>query len=263
MGHVITTEGLKADPEEIRAVQEMPTPTDVAGVRRFISFTNYLSKFLPRLSNVCMPLRQLTLQNVEWFWTDIHDRAHDTSTSSQVFWLYQGCDPPMWCIKQGPGSSHNAGWAAYCLRQPCTDRRRDAHAQIEKELLSVVYGLEKFHTYMYGRSVAVQSDYKHLEMIFKKSLHKAPKRLQRMLMRTQLYDIELNYRRGSTMYLADALSYALLPYNVIKKTAEEFESVNMVEDIRMKPATLQEIRAHTEQHEVLQQLIKEVKSLTN
>lgn len=63
MGHMITSEGLKADPEKIRAVQEMPTPTDVAGVRRFIGFTNYLSKFLPRLSDVCAPLRQLTVQN--------------------------------------------------------------------------------------------------------------------------------------------------------------------------------------------------------
>ena len=38
MGHVITSESLKADPEKIRAVQEMPTLTDVAGVRRFIGF---------------------------------------------------------------------------------------------------------------------------------------------------------------------------------------------------------------------------------
>jgi len=59
-----------------------------------------------------------------------------------------------------------------------------------------------------------------------------------MLMRTQLYDIKLNYRRGSTMYLADALSRAFLPYDVVQKTAEEFESVNMVEHIRVKPATL-------------------------
>ena len=48
MGHVIISEGLKAEPEKIRAVQEMPTPTDVAGVRRLNGFTNYLSKFLPR-----------------------------------------------------------------------------------------------------------------------------------------------------------------------------------------------------------------------
>ena len=75
MGHVIRAEGLNADPEKVRAVQEMPTPTDVAGVRRFIGFTNYFSKFLPRLSDICAPLRQLTLQDVEWFWTDIHDSA--------------------------------------------------------------------------------------------------------------------------------------------------------------------------------------------
>ena len=47
------------------------------------------------------------------------------------------------------------------------------YAQIEKELLAVVYGLEKFHTYTYGRCVAVQSDHKPLDMIFKKSLHKS------------------------------------------------------------------------------------------
>lgn len=45
----LNKEKIKADPEKIRAVQEMPTPTDVAGVRGFIGLTNYLSKFLPRL----------------------------------------------------------------------------------------------------------------------------------------------------------------------------------------------------------------------
>ena len=52
LGHLITKDGLKADPAKIRAVLEMPTPTYVASVRRFIGFTNYLSKFLPRLSDV-------------------------------------------------------------------------------------------------------------------------------------------------------------------------------------------------------------------
>ena len=56
MGHVISEKGLKPDPEKLKAVLEMPTPTDVASVRRFIGFTNYLSKFLPGLSDVCKPL---------------------------------------------------------------------------------------------------------------------------------------------------------------------------------------------------------------
>ena len=53
----------------------MLTPTDVASVRRFIGFTNYLSKFLPRLSDALEPLCKLSSPDVEWFWTDIHDSA--------------------------------------------------------------------------------------------------------------------------------------------------------------------------------------------
>ena len=75
LGHLITKDGLKADPANIRAVLEVPTPTDVSSVRRFSGFTNYMSKFLPRLSDVCEPLRKLTLPDVEWFWTNLHDSA--------------------------------------------------------------------------------------------------------------------------------------------------------------------------------------------
>ena len=75
MGHVISEKGVQADPAKVKAVLEMPTPTDVAIVRRFIGFTNYLSKFLPQLSDALEPLRKLTSPDVEWFWTDIHDSA--------------------------------------------------------------------------------------------------------------------------------------------------------------------------------------------
>ena len=52
------------------------------------------------------------------------------------------------------------------------------YAQIEKELLAVVFGLEKFHLHTYGRQVKVQSDHKPLEIIATKPLHRTPKRLQ-------------------------------------------------------------------------------------
>ena len=102
MGHVISQKGLKADPEKIKAVEEMPTPTDVAGVRRFIGFTNYLSKLLPRLSEVSEPLRKLMLHDVEWFWTDIHDKAVKqvkllvTKAPVLKYFDYdKRCDPPV------------------------------------------------------------------------------------------------------------------------------------------------------------------------
>ena len=122
--HVISEKGLQADPAKVKAVLEMPTPTDVASLRRFIGFTNYLSKFLPRLSDALFTI-----------------------------------------------------WKGFMLT------------------LTV-------------KEVFVESDHKPLEVIFKKPLHRTPKRLQRMLMRVQLYNVSLGYKKGSTMYLADTLSRA-------------------------------------------------------
>jgi hypothetical protein len=66
MGHLLTDEGLKHDPDKVRAILEMPKPTDVAAVRRLIGFVNYLQIFLPNLSGVCEPLRKLTRKDTAW-----------------------------------------------------------------------------------------------------------------------------------------------------------------------------------------------------
>lgn len=80
------------------------------------------------------------------------------------------------------------------------------YAQIEKKLLAIVFGVERFHQYTYGRQVVVDSDHKPLETIFRKPLASAPGRLQKMFLRLQRYDIDIQYKKGSEMYLADTLS---------------------------------------------------------
>ena len=64
------------------------------------------------------------------------------------------------------------------------------YAQIEKEMLAIVYALEKFNQFTFGRHVTVYSDHKPLEAILKKPLARAPRRLQGMIMRLQMYDLE-------------------------------------------------------------------------
>ena len=70
-----------------------------------------------------------------------------------------------------------------------------------------MYGCEKFHTYLYGRTFTVETDHKPLEMISLKNLIAAPARLQRMLLRLQQYNMIITYRPGKEMLLADALSH--------------------------------------------------------
>jgi len=55
-GHILSAEGFRADLDKIRAIQEMPYPTDVKAVQWFIGFVTYLTKFMPR---VCEPRRRL------------------------------------------------------------------------------------------------------------------------------------------------------------------------------------------------------------
>ena len=117
------------------------------------------------------------------------------------------------------------------------------HAQIEKEMLAIVFAMERFDTYVYGRKVFVESDHKLLESICKKGLQSTPKILQRMLLRLQRYEFEVVYKCGTEMYLADTLSRAFLPLKtrltgnkeqvmgVAERsvTAQAVERINMVE----------------------------------
>ena len=75
-------------------------------------------------------------------------------------------------------------------------------------MLGILVGCEKFDQYIFGRKVKIETDHKPLVSITKKPIHSAPKRLQRMLLRLQKYDLELQYKKGKEMYIADALSRA-------------------------------------------------------
>ena len=80
------------------------------------------------------------------------------------------------------------------------------YANIERELLAIVFACQCFNTYVLGRQFTVESDHKPLEMIHQKSLASAPPRLQRMSLQLQRYDLTIKYRPGKDMLLTDALS---------------------------------------------------------
>ena len=176
LGHLISKESFKADPAKIKAVREMPTPTEVATVHKFKGFTNYLSKFLLHLNDPYEKQLVTSAPVFKYFdLTKCITLQCDASDKRLGAVLLQ--------------DNHSTAYANCMLTDPET-----RYAQIEKELLTVIYGLEKFHTYTHGKQVTVESDHKPLEVIVKKPLHRVPKNLQRMLLRVQAYSINLCYR---------------------------------------------------------------------
>ena len=259
MGHLMTKDGLKMDPDKLRAVRELEKPDSVESLRRFLGFVNYLARFLPRLSDVLQPLRKLTLKDVPWSWTDEHDAAFSEvkklATSAPVLAYY---DPSKPLVIQCDASDKGLGCAllqnmkpvAYASRALTDTETR--YAQIEKEMLAVVFSLEKFNQYTYGRHTIVHSDHKPLESITKKPLTRAPRRLQGMLLRTQKYSYEIIYTRGKEMYLADMLSRSFLPNE--DNSHVEFEQINMVKFLPIREERLKQLREATESDNVLQSL---------
>ena len=81
------------------------------------------------------------------------------------------------------------------------------YVNIEKECLSVCFGLEKFHTYLYGRHFMVPNDHKLLEMIKQNPIHPAPPCLQHMLFHMQKSNYTIQYKPRKEMVLADLFPF--------------------------------------------------------
>ena len=218
MGNMLTPDGLKADATKIKAITEMPAPTDVTGVRRLMGMVNYLMRFMPNLSMMLEPIRQLTLKNHPFEWTEKQETAFkkikQTIASDQVLKYFDPKNSNL--VLQADSSRSGLGTVLLQDDKPIGFGSRSLtaseknYAQIELELLALLYGLEHFHQIIYGRPVEVHTDHKPLENIVKKPLVKTPKRLQRMLLRLQDYDTTIKYKKGSELFVPDTLSRASL-----------------------------------------------------
>ena len=166
IGHRISKDGLQTDAEKVRTIKEMPPPQNVTELRRFLGLSNYLSKFSPNLTEITTPLRILTRKDVPWTWSETQQDAfnHDKLlvTQAPVLAMY---DPQKELTLENDASEHGLGstlmqngqllaYASCSLKD--TERK---WAQIEIELLALIFGLEKFEHYTYGRHVNIVTDH--------------------------------------------------------------------------------------------------------
>ena len=217
MGHIFPPDGLRPDPAKIKAITDMPSPDGPAATRRFLGMVNYLAKFIPTLSDLCHPLR-LAISKEEWNWNQSCDKAiTEIKEAILKTGVLRYFHPTAKITVQCDASSLGLGAAIRQEGKPVAFASRALssaeknYSQLEKEMLAIVFALRRFNQYVYGREILVESDHQPLETILRKPLHEAPRRLQRMMMELQRYDLTVKYLKGENMYLADTLSRAFLP----------------------------------------------------
>ncbi|KAL8567594.1 hypothetical protein ACOMHN_054407 [Nucella lapillus] len=190
MGHRISKTGVRPDEAKIAAILNMPPPTDVHGICRLCGMIQYLAKFVPNLASDLKPIRALTKKDAEWVWSPECDSAlktvKDKITQAPVLAFF---DPNEELVLQVDSSKDGLGAVLMQRGRPLEYASRaltateQRWAQIEKETLSLVLGLERFDQYTFGRPVQVHNDHKPLATILKKPLSQASCRIQALMMR--------------------------------------------------------------------------------
>lgn len=170
----------------------MPTPKNKEDVKRFLGFVTYLAKFIPNLSELDAPLRELLKTNALFDWQPAQEEAFlklKEQCSSQPVLKCFNVNKPVEI--QCDASQHGPGVVLIQDSQPiaysscCLSNVEGRYAHIEKEMLSIVDACNKFHPYIFSKEVTVYNDHRPLEQILKKPLLAAPMQLQRIILNLQ------------------------------------------------------------------------------
>ncbi|XP_048581024.1 uncharacterized protein K02A2.6-like isoform X1 [Nematostella vectensis] len=162
MGEVVSNNGFTPDPAKVSAILKMPVPQCKKDLQRLLGMINYLSKYIPSMAELTAPLRMLLRKEAAWAWHPEHDAAlaklKTALTSKPVLRFYDIHLPTTLQVdasKSGLGACllQNGQPVAYASRALTSAEQN--YAQIEKELLAIVFGCERFNMYTYGADIDV------------------------------------------------------------------------------------------------------------
>lgn len=216
LGHIITPEGVRPNPDKIRAIKEYPMPKTKSEIKRFLGLIGYYRRFIknfaaltkpmtaalksdPKITpnspqfkesfEICRtllcndPILQYPDMNKEFFLTTDCSNVAAGAVLSQNF---QGNDLPI-------------AYASKTLTE--TERR---YSTIEKELYAIVFALKTFRPYLYGRKFTIFTDHRPLQWLFR--LKDPNSRLYRWRLKISDFNFTIIYKPGKSNVVADAMS---------------------------------------------------------
>lgn len=162
----------------MNAVLSFRSPSSESEVRSFLGLANYLNKFIPNLATIAEPLRDLTKKETKFEWNAAHENAFQAIkkklASASMLGFFDPKDKTTVIADASP-----AGLGAVLLQEnseggtriisfaskSLTDTER-RYCQTEKEALALVWSVERFRMYLYGRPFNLMTDCKALEYLF-------------------------------------------------------------------------------------------------
>ncbi|XP_070021989.1 uncharacterized protein [Nicotiana sylvestris] len=230
LGHVVSSEGIKADPQKTKAVKNWPRPTTPTEIRSFLGLAGYYRRFVEGFSSLAAPLTKLTQKVVKFQRSDACEPSFQELkkrlTTAPVLTLPTGsggftvyCDASR--VGLGCVLMQNEKVIAYASRQ--LKNHENNYPTHDLELAAMVFALKIWRHYLYGEHSEVLTDHKSLKYIFKqKELNLRQKRLDE------------TEKGGINAY---ALAQSSLVAHVKAKQDEDPYLVKLKEGVRNKEIT--------------------------
>jgi len=236
-GFIISSGGVKADPDKVRAIADFPAPQNLQELRSFLGLANQLGMFIPDLAQATEPLRALLKRGAAYAWTadlqEAFDRCKVILTSDAIIQPFDHTLPTDLLTD----ASKLMGLGYMLLqRDPqgkpriiqCGSRSLSSaeknYAPIELECLAIQWAVAKCNFYLAGiETFKVVTDHRPLLGIFKKSIHEIENpRLKRLYEKLMPFPFTLEWNKGKNHEIADALSRApVFPCEVDETEDEE------------------------------------------
>ena len=178
LGHMIDKDRIRPQPEKLKAFVEMPNPNNQKELLSFLGMVNYYDRFTPGLASKCANLNDLLHKEAAWQWDKHHaasvQEIKTALTSTEALAHY---DPSLPLNLSCDASSVGVGAVIFHTLPDSTEKviayascklsqAEKNYAQIQKEALAIVFGVQKFRQYLLGRKFCLITDHKPLLTIF-------------------------------------------------------------------------------------------------
>lgn len=221
LGHELSSDGIKPLDKYVKAIATFRPPETVEEIQSFLGLVNFVGKWIPNLSTLTEPIRRLLKNKINKnskitaYWLNeqsvAFNKLKQSLTKIPTLGYYDPKDRTQIIADASP-----VGLGAVLIQYDETGPRIIAfgnksltdvekrYCQTEKEALALVWAIEHFHMYLYGKTFELVTDHKPLEVIF--GIRSKPcARIERWVLRLQAYNYKVYYRPGKSN-IADPLS---------------------------------------------------------